>query len=65
MRVVKRNLTFSLLYNVVGVMLAMAGLLNPLVAALLMPASSLTVIVSSYRARTFGPRGRRAWDPWV
>jgi Cu2+-exporting ATPase len=65
MRVVKRNLVFSLLYNVIGVVLAMAGLLNPLVAALLMPASSLTVVVSSYRARTFGPRRRRAWAPWA
>ena len=53
MRVVRRNLAISLIYNVAGVSLAMAGLLNPLVAAVLMPASSLTVIMSSYRARTF------------
>jgi Cu2+-exporting ATPase len=53
MRVVRRNLVFSLGYNVVGVTLAMTGVLNPLVAAILMPLSSLTVIVSSYRARTF------------
>ncbi len=53
MRVVRRNLVISLLYNVGGVSLAMAGLLNPLMAAVLMPASSLTVIMSSYRARTF------------
>jgi Cu2+-exporting ATPase len=53
MRVVRRNLAFSLGYNVIGVTLAMSGLLNPLVAAILMPLSSLTVIVSSYRARTF------------
>jgi Cu2+-exporting ATPase len=53
MRVVRRNLAISLIYNTAGVSLAMAGLLNPLVAAVLMPASSLTVIMSSYRARTF------------
>jgi P-type Cu2+ transporter len=53
MRVVKRNLVISLLYNVVGVALAMSGWLNPLVAAVLMPLSSLTVIISSYRAVTF------------
>jgi len=53
MRVIRRNLAFSLLYNVVGASAAMAGVLNPLVAALLMPASSLTVVVSSWRARTF------------
>jgi cation transport ATPase len=51
--VIRRNLAFSLLYNVAGAGLAMAGLLNPLVAALLMPASSLTVVISSWRARTF------------
>ena len=53
MRVVRRNLVFSLGYNVVGVTLAMTGVLNPLMAAILMPLSSLTVILSSYRARTF------------
>jgi P-type Cu2+ transporter len=56
MRVVRRNLVISLVYNVVGVSVAMAGLLDPLVAAVLMPMSSLTVIVSSYRARTFWHR---------
>ncbi len=53
MRVIRRNLVFSLLYNLAGVGLAMGGLLDPIGAAILMPLSSLTVIVSSYRARTF------------
>lgn len=53
MRVVRRNLALSLAYNVAGVALAMAGRIDPLVAAAMMPLSSLTVIVSSYRARTF------------
>jgi Cu2+-exporting ATPase len=61
MRVVKRNLAFSLLYNAVGVALAMTGVLNPLIAAVLMPLSSLTVIVSSYRARSFSAPGRSPW----
>ncbi|MEM7167147.1 MAG: heavy metal translocating P-type ATPase [Planctomycetota bacterium] len=52
-RVIRRNLLFSLGYNVIGASLAIAGLVHPLVAALLMPTSSLTVIVSSYRARLF------------
>jgi Cu2+-exporting ATPase len=52
--VIRRNLVFSLAYNVVAVTLAMLGLMHPLVAAVLMPASSITVVVSSYRARTFG-----------
>jgi len=53
MGVIRRNLLFSLLYNLAGVGLAMAGLINPIAAAILMPLSSLTVTVSSYRARTF------------
>ena len=51
--VIRRNLVFSLGYNVVAVSLAMAGLMHPLVAAILMPLSSITVVVSSYRAKTF------------
>jgi len=51
--VIRRNLVFSLAYNAVAVTLAMLGLMHPLVAAILMPASSITVVVSSYRARTF------------
>jgi Cu2+-exporting ATPase len=61
MRVVKRNLVFSLLYNVVAVVLAMTGLINPLVAAILMPLSSLTVIASSSLARSFAPPRRPSW----
>jgi P-type E1-E2 ATPase len=53
LRVIRRNLLFSLAYNVVAVSLAMAGLMHPALAAILMPASSLTVVISSYRARTF------------
>ncbi|HEX8725514.1 MAG TPA: heavy metal translocating P-type ATPase [Gemmatimonadaceae bacterium] len=54
MRVIRRNLVFSLLYNLAGAGLAMTGAINPLVAALMMPASSLTVVISSWQARTFG-----------
>lgn len=54
MRVIRRNLAFSLLYNVVAAALAMTGVLNPLIAAILMPLSSLTVLASSVRVRTFG-----------
>ncbi len=52
--VIRRGLLVSLLYNVAGTTLAMAGMINPLVAAVLMPASSLTVITLALRARTFG-----------
>ncbi|MFA7330047.1 MAG: heavy metal translocating P-type ATPase [Candidatus Delongbacteria bacterium] len=51
--VIRRNLLFSLCYNLLGAGLAIAGYINPLVAALLMPLSSLTVVTSSFRAKTF------------
>ena len=51
--VIKRNLVVSLAYNAVGVGLAMAGLLNPLVAAVLMPLSSLSVVSIAWRSHTF------------
>ncbi len=47
---IRKNLAASLGYNVIGVGLAMAGVLHPLLAAVLMPVSSLTVIAISLRA---------------
>jgi len=61
LRVVWRNLGFSLVYNLIGATLAIVGLVGPLLAAVLMPISSLTVILSSALSRTFPvPRQRRA-----
>jgi Cu2+-exporting ATPase len=51
--IVRRNLVFSLLYNVTGVGLALAGVVGPLLAAVLMPISSLTVIGASVLGRSF------------
>jgi Cu2+-exporting ATPase len=53
MRVIRRNIGFSLAYNLVGAALAISGRLDPLIAAVLMPASSLTVVLASWRSRTF------------
>ncbi len=53
LRVIRRNIAFSIAYNLVGAGLAMAGLLTPLVAAILMPASSLTVVLGSWLGHTF------------
>jgi Cu2+-exporting ATPase len=52
--VIRRNLGVSLVYNAVSATLAVVGLINPLIAAVLMPASSLTVLTLSFRSRTFG-----------
>ena len=40
LRVIRRNIAFSLVYNLAGAALAMGGWINPLIAAILMPASS-------------------------
>jgi Cu2+-exporting ATPase len=53
MRVIRRNITFSIVYNLLGAGLAMSGRLTPLVAAILMPVSSLTVVFASWRGRAF------------
>ena len=53
LRVIRRNVALSLAYNIIGAGLAMGGWINPLVAAFLMPASSITVVLASWRSRTF------------
>ena len=47
LRVIRRNIALSIAYNVVGASMAMFGLLTPLAAAILMPASSITVVLGS------------------
>jgi len=53
LHVIRRNMAISLVYNLAGVVLAMTGVLNPMIAAIMMPASSATVILGSWRSRTF------------
>jgi heavy metal translocating P-type ATPase len=50
-RTVKQNLIWAFLYNGVGIVLAITGLLNPLIAAIAMLVSSLTVMGNSMRLR--------------
>jgi len=52
--IIKRNLVFSVVYNAVGASAAMLGFMTPLIAAALMPLSSLNVILSSVAADYFG-----------
>lgn len=60
---IQRNLRFSLTYNVVGALLAVSGYINPLIAAILMPLSSLTVVTNSFRAKTFTEPSELSADP--
>lgn len=46
-RVLYINLTFSVAYNAVGLSFALSGTLTPLLSAIFMPLSSLTILLSS------------------
>jgi P-type Cu2+ transporter len=52
-RVIRIGIGLSLAYNVLGIALAVTGRLDPLLAAVLMPLSSITVVSAALRARTF------------
>jgi P-type E1-E2 ATPase len=60
---IRRNLKFSLAYNLVAGALAVTGLIHPLIAAAVMPLSSLTVLASSLRSRAFRDRTRAEGSP--
>jgi Cu2+-exporting ATPase len=50
---IRRSLKVSLAYNLIAGGLAIAGIIHPLIAALLMPLSSSTVLANSLRSRAF------------
>ena len=63
-RVVRRNLLVALFYNAITVALALAGLMTPLLCAVLMPVSSLSTVLATTTQlslkRTGGVRPRRS-----
>lgn len=72
LRLVRSNIIFAAAYNLAGVALAAAGMLHPVVAALLMTCSSLIVTWRAAgreweedgeadRARELAPAGEAAW----
>jgi Cu+-exporting ATPase len=60
LRTIKQNLAWAFVYNLAALPLAMAGLLNPIVAGAAMALSSLSVVANALRLRRFetsaGPR---------
>jgi Cu2+-exporting ATPase len=56
MGAIHRTLNASLVYNVAAAGLTLAGLIHPIIAAIFMPLSSLTMLTIAMRARTFAPR---------
>lgn len=62
-RVIRTNLCASLCYNILAASLAVIGVLNPLIAAILMPLSSLTVVSIAVGGHTFSARPKKAKVP--
>jgi Cu2+-exporting ATPase len=48
--IARQNIGFSVVYNLVAVPLAVAGMVTPLIAALVMASSSIIVVVNALRA---------------
>jgi P-type E1-E2 ATPase len=58
MRIVRQNLAWAFVYNLIGLLLAVMGLLQPVLAAAAMVMSSLLVTGNAQRLRGFPLLGR-------
>ena len=47
-RIVIASFIFSIIYNIIGLSFAVQGVLSPLIAAILMPASSLSILLVTF-----------------
>ena len=56
MKVIRQSFLFSLVYNLIGLCFAVSGHLEPVVAAILMPLSSISVVIFATLATNFHGR---------
>lgn len=47
-KIIKLSFSFSFIYNVIGLYFALQGLLSPLIAAILMPSSTISIIAITF-----------------
>ena len=62
MKIIIASFVISFLYNFIGLGFAMTGTLSPLIAAILMPVSSITVILFTTGTTTLFAKKKHLWD---
>ena len=59
MNIIKASFVFSMLYNLIGFAYAVQGLLSPIVAAILMPVSSISVVLFAVTLTNYFAKRRK------
>jgi len=60
LRKIRQNLFFAFAYNVLGIPLAAAGMLNPVIAGAAMAMSSVSVVSNALLLKRWQPSGKQS-----